>query len=49
MKYRLIVLALRVAVWAARKTYCPKENLRDAMGDAGMYRVLGPRNPQNHW
>lgn len=41
LKYRALVCALNIARWIASRTRAPKENLRDAMGDAGIYRALG--------
>jgi hypothetical protein len=42
MRYRILVTTLKLAVQIARSFRCsPKENFRDAMGDAGVYRLLG--------
>ncbi len=40
-KYAALVAVLKLARWIAQRTAVPKENLRDAMGDAGLYAVLG--------
>jgi hypothetical protein len=46
IQYRIIVWLLTAAVKMARRTFNPRENLRDAMGDSGMYQALTPRNTQ---
>ncbi len=43
LKYRALVAALKLARWLALRTNVPKENLRDAFGDAGLYAILGRR------
>ncbi len=43
LKYRALVGALKLANWIAQRTSVPKENFRDAMGDAGIYKLIGRR------